>query len=66
VTKDGKVYSFNGFITKDTDYPLRQAYYKQGFKHQNKKVDSVYSNYSMKKMKEHRYNPLDPRKGYYN
>jgi hypothetical protein len=21
VTKDDKVYSFNGFITKDTDYP---------------------------------------------
>jgi hypothetical protein len=26
VTKDDKVYSFNGFITKDTDYPWRQTY----------------------------------------
>jgi hypothetical protein len=51
VTKDGKVYSFNGFITKDTDYPLRQSYYNQGFKHQNKKGDSVYSNDSMKNRK---------------
>jgi hypothetical protein len=24
VTKDGKVYSFNGLIPKDTDYPLRR------------------------------------------
>jgi hypothetical protein len=26
VTKEGKVYSFNGFLPKDTDYPLRRYF----------------------------------------
>jgi hypothetical protein len=26
VTKGGKVYSFNGYLTKDTDFPLRKRF----------------------------------------
>jgi hypothetical protein len=26
ITKEGKVYSFNGYLPKDTDYPLRKTY----------------------------------------
>jgi hypothetical protein len=65
VTKDGKIYSFNGFVTKDNDYPLRQVYLNQGFKHENKKGESVYIGYSMKNLREHYYNPVEPRKEYY-
>jgi hypothetical protein len=36
VTKQGKVYYFNGFLPKDTDYPLRRAFLLEGKTHTNR------------------------------
>jgi hypothetical protein len=36
VTKDGKVNSFNGFLPKDTDYPLRRAFLMERKTHTNR------------------------------
>jgi hypothetical protein len=36
VTKDKKVYSFNGFLPKDTDYPLCREFLLEGKQHQNR------------------------------
>jgi hypothetical protein len=33
ITKEGKVYSFNGFLPKDTDYPLHRSFLMQHNKH---------------------------------
>jgi hypothetical protein len=63
IIKDGKVYSFNGFIKKDTDYSFRQAYLSYGFQHINKDGKQVYDNYSMRKMRTYILNPDHLRKG---
>jgi hypothetical protein len=65
VTKDDKIYSVNRVVSKDTDYPLIQAYINQGFKNENKIGESVNDGYSMNKLRKHHYNVLEPRKGYY-
>jgi hypothetical protein len=66
VTKEGKVYSFNGFLPKDTDYPLRRAFLMQHSKHTNRFGHQQYDRYSVAKTKSKTLNPNAPRERKYN
>jgi hypothetical protein len=57
VTKEGKVYSFNGFLPKDTDYPLHRVFLRQHSKHSNRSGHQQYDRYSVAKTKSKNVNP---------
>jgi hypothetical protein len=55
VTKGGKVYSFYGYLTKDSDLPLRKRFvadhrgkYATGRKNKNREAISMYLRYKIK------------------
>jgi hypothetical protein len=52
VIKDGKVYSFNGVMPKDSDYSLLKTFLAQNIQHTDEKTGKqIYTKYSMKNMK---------------
>jgi hypothetical protein len=62
-TKDGKVYSFNGYMPKFSDYPLHKTFLSQNIKHTYEKTGKeIYTKYSMKNMKTKVLNRQNPRK----
>jgi hypothetical protein len=65
VTKGGKVYSFNGFLPKDTDYPLRRAFLMEGKQHQNRWGSQEYDRYSTAKTKNRIFKLDAPRERAY-
>jgi hypothetical protein len=66
VSKEEKVYSFNGFLPKDTDYPLRRSYLMENRKHQNRFGNQQYDRYSVAKTKSKVVNESAPRERAYN
>jgi hypothetical protein len=65
VTKDGKVYSFNCFLPKDTDYPLRREFLMKNKKHKDKSGKDQYDRYSAAQTKSKIINPNAPRERAY-
>jgi hypothetical protein len=51
VTKEVKVYSFNNFLPKTTDYLLRRTFLMENMKHQNRFGHHEYGRYSIAKTK---------------
>jgi hypothetical protein len=66
VTQEGKVYSFNGYMPKDSDYPSHKTYLSQNNKCSDEKTGKEkYTKYSMKNMKTKDVNPQNPQEKSY-
>jgi hypothetical protein len=50
VTKGGKVYSVNGVLPKDTDYPIKRAFLMENNKHMNRFGNQQYDRFSKSKI----------------